>query len=570
MSEGVSRGALRLGWPAMLVAALVLAPFLDKAFTIDDSIFMIEARHAVSDPLHPTSLPVHWEGRIQRLSSVLPTGPVMAWLLTPAVLLGGAEWVAHAVQLALLVLGIWATVALALRLGATPAAARAAGLLLATTPAVLGMAGTAMPDVAAMAIGVSGFERLVAWRDGRSAAAALGAGLLLGLAPLARSHLLLLLPIGAILLVADPLSPSSWLRAERGRFIPLALAAVVTGAVSFLTRDRAGVDGLAAVAASLSSPRFVPTNALAFALHWSLALPLAIPLLILGWRERVSRPWIFVAVTAAAYAYLALAERRSGAQLLLAVGAGASCAALVGILGDALRARDPVRIALGAWLLVPLAALPYPHLPAKYLVPCAPAVALLVGSALAARPTLGRALLAATAAGGIALSVAILRADAALAEVGRSAARALIRPQVAAGRRVWYSGYWSFQWYAEQAGARPFTVDPPFPAPGDLVATTDSTSYIAADEMGELTHLGRIEDRRPGGRVMSHEDGAGFFSNAWGYLPWAWGAGVIDGVDLWEVAPLERWPEPGAAGTRGYRSNPTTTSTGPSPQTQGQ
>ncbi len=40
-------------------------------------------------------------------------------------------------------------------------------LLLALTPAVLGMAGTAMPDVAAMTPAIGGIERLIAWRDDR-------------------------------------------------------------------------------------------------------------------------------------------------------------------------------------------------------------------------------------------------------------------------------------------------------------------------------------------------------------------------------------------------------------------
>ena len=30
-------------------------------------------------------------------------------------------------------------------------------------------------------------------------------------------------------------------------------------------------------------------------------------------------------------------------------------------------------------------------------------------------------------------------------------------------------------------------------------------------------------------------NGAGFYSNGWGYLPWAWGRGEIDRVELWEI-----------------------------------
>jgi hypothetical protein len=48
----LSLAAAALG---MLVTALVLLPFLGKAFTIDDTFFMREAQQALRDPLHPTA-----------------------------------------------------------------------------------------------------------------------------------------------------------------------------------------------------------------------------------------------------------------------------------------------------------------------------------------------------------------------------------------------------------------------------------------------------------------------------------------------------------------------------------
>jgi hypothetical protein len=32
-----------------------LIPFLNKAFTIDDTMFLLQAKHLLSDPLHPTA-----------------------------------------------------------------------------------------------------------------------------------------------------------------------------------------------------------------------------------------------------------------------------------------------------------------------------------------------------------------------------------------------------------------------------------------------------------------------------------------------------------------------------------
>jgi hypothetical protein len=112
---------------------------------------------------------------------------------------------------------------------------------------------------------------------------------------------------------------------------------------------------------------------------------------------------------------------------------------------------------------------------------------------------------------------------------------------VAAGHRVWFAGHWGFQWYAERSGGRILTITPPYPLPGDLVVvSTNSEPGIPILRMlgmryPRATHLGHVEDATPGGRLMSAEAGVGFFSNAWGYLPWGWGTEPLDTFDLWRI-----------------------------------
>jgi hypothetical protein len=90
---------LKSALPAILLATFVLVPFLDKPFTIDDTVFLFEARHTLTDPLHPTAFEMNWDRVPERVSTIVPTGPVMAWLLVPSIIFGDAEWAAHAVQL---------------------------------------------------------------------------------------------------------------------------------------------------------------------------------------------------------------------------------------------------------------------------------------------------------------------------------------------------------------------------------------------------------------------------------------------------------------------------------------
>jgi pimeloyl-ACP methyl ester carboxylesterase len=167
---------------------------------------------------------------------------------------------------------------------------------------------------------------------------------------------------------------------------------------------------------------------------------------------------------------------------------------------------------------------------------------LIVARGMSTRPgRVARVVLVGTAIAGVALGVAILRADAAFAGLGRRAVAELISPNVAAGHRVWFTPHWGFQWYAEKAGARPVTRTPPFPSSGDLLVTsqnTDESSEVMAmlvRRYPRVRHVARIEEREPGGRLMSHTLGAGFFSNEWGYLPWVWSDEVLDAFDLWQL-----------------------------------
>jgi len=531
-----SRAILRGSAPALILATILLLPFLDKAFTMDDTVFLFEAVQAVNDPLHPTAFDMAWGIEPQRISTIVPTGPVMAWLLVPAILAGGSERVAHGVQILLLWLAIVATVALALRLGIASGWAASAGLLLATTPVVLGMAGTAMPDIPAMALGAAGLQQLMAWREDRRARQAILAAFLLGFAALARTHLVLLVGIGVLLVVGDVFSWTAWRAGPWTRWLPLAAAPLVTAAVNVLTQDPAGGTGtIAAAAVELSSTRSLAPNLLAFLVHWALALPFAIPWLLLRGRPS-PRGIAFLVGTMAAAAALVRVAHPDVTPWAIAPIAGLGAAALGDVLGDAFRRRDGVQFSLGLWLLVALPAAVYVHLPSKYLLASAPAAAILVARAMAKAPRLGRPLLAATTAAGVLLGIAILRADSAFAGMGRTAARALIAPRVAAGQRVWYAGHWGFQWYAERAGARFFPVRPPLPPQGDVVVASANTDpHIVVWRMDFLVPIGVLESREPGGRLMDRPSGAGFFSNAWGYLPWSWSDSTIDRFDVLQV-----------------------------------
>lgn len=520
-------------WPGALLALALLVPFLGKAHTIDDVTFLLQAQHCLHDPLHPTAFDLVADGHRIRLSSALVSGPVMAYLLVPAALLGGAEWAAHLVQLLLMLAAVLATVAIGLRMGLHIGEARMAGLLLAGTPAAAAMASTSMADVPSMAFGVLGVERLLCWRDEGRWHQGLAAGLALALAALARPQMLLLAAIALIAWYGGT-RPGSIARAGWRIVLAPALAAAVFLLVSRLTADPAlpRGDSVGAVLARLQGGD-LPSKLSQFSAHWMLALPLAAPWWLARWRQMSRDPllWAF----AAAGAVVLFGGGGSPLAVALVPLALLGLMAVMDVLADAVRRGDRDQLLLGSWLLLALPTFGYFHVPAKYLVPSAPAVALLVARLLRRRD--GR--LAPAAAWGVvtagaALSVLIMLADAEFADVGRRAARELIAPRVRAGQRVWYGGGWGFQWYAMQAGATVLASTPPYPEPGDLIVTSGVSpgARLSAALADSLTSR-RVRSRF--GRILSPADHAAFYAPELGVLPWTWHNGQIEDVKVWRV-----------------------------------
>jgi hypothetical protein len=540
------KGLLRVGAacaaPAVFVALTVLLPALEKAFTIDDVTFLLQAKHVLADPLHPTAFEMVFDGTRLRLSRELVTGPVMAYLLVPSVLLGGAEWAAHAIQIVLLGMAAVATAALTLRLGGDRRQATTASLLVVSSPAVLGMAATAMPDVPAMAFVVAGMERLVAWKHTRSRAAGLVAALFFALAALSRPHTVLVLACGSVWLMPDAparlLPRRLWTALTNGSLTPVVMAVAMILGVVLLTRDPMSGDTIASATAGRVMLNNAVFNLASFAQHWAVAFPLAVLWPVLRKRGSLHLLTLLISfdvgiLLGAAAGYFGGEAWRSVPVLLLV---SLSAAVFVDILHDAYQQRDRVHMVLWLWLLIAIPTATYVHLPPKMLVPSAPAMAILLALQLPPANS-GRSvprLLPVVCAACLVLGVLIIRADSALAEIGR-AGGAAAKHEVGTGRRVWMDGAWGFQWYAMAAGAEPLAETGPFPQAGDVVVAGLRARGLARSYPYK-TLTSRQVYAEPGGRVDG--EGAGFFTNWAGPWPWTWGRGEVGRIEVWRIDSL--------------------------------
>jgi hypothetical protein len=471
------------------------------------------------------------------------SGPIMALLLIPAILSGGSESIAHITQYVVLVVGLLSLASLALRLRFSPVKAALATLLLACSPGVLAMTSSAMADVPAMSLGVLAMERLYAWKQERRWWQGTIAGLALALAALTRPQLLLLIPVGAIWLLADEIWKGAWwhwFRAfVKGISLPFVIALVLLAATTYVLRDSQDGRNLAGTIVNWASRRFVnlKENLANLPLQWVLSFPLAIFWVGIHGR-RFSRSSLTL-VTFLVGVELVLATRWTNWYWLCAPATGLGLAVLVDVLVDGWRRRDHLQFVCGLWLLIAAPAAVYRHLPVKYLVPSAPAMALLIARDLDLKQRLRTfCLVTPIVAACVLLSVLIIEADAAQAEIGRIGGR-LIAEKVNGGphRKVWLDGAWGFQWYGMKAGATPMTTTPPFPKPGDIIIVGPE-GKLTGKLVSRRTRLFVKDYNSRGGRVM--QDGAGFHSNPIGPLPWSWGNSSLGKLEVFSVDSI--WP----------------------------
>jgi hypothetical protein len=463
-----------LPWTAMALAALVLLPFLQKAYTIDDPVFLREAQNLLTHPLHPSAFEMVWASeRRLRASEFLPGGPMVAYALLPLALAGWREWAGHLLMLAYFAAAIAGTAVLGRRFGLSPWAQQAAALLTASAPVALGMAGTMMPDIPALMFIVLGMERLLAWIERHRWEAGCLAAVFLALAVLSRINLLVLLAIAGYYALRQ-----SWVhRRDWHNVLPVLAAGALVLLGLLVTRDPAANGGTAVTAIG---------RQLGFDYSGRHAVAL------------------FIASLTTTPLLAALLTRRGLAPSGL----------------------------LWAWLLVPLPVIAYVQIAPKYLIPVLPALAILAAHGLDRSAVRGR-VLAVLVAAGAGLGALILSADARMSGLARTVAAGAIRPRVEAGERVWFAGHWGFHWYAEAAGATPLSIDPPFPSAGDIIVSSSVDRPVGLLPQVPRTLLETWGSDEPAGQVMSLH--AGFYSDLWGLLPWWYEAPLGPGFQVWRV-----------------------------------
>jgi hypothetical protein len=544
--------SLRAGWPAAAIATFVCVWFANKAFNIDDYVFLLMADHMLEDPLHPASVQIVVGSRLPEWAAAgMWSGPVMPTLLVPSVAAGGAEWLAHLAMLAVLLLGVFSTAALGLRLGLDDRGARWAALLVVGSAGVLGMATTCMPDVPTMSFAVLGAERIVALRDRPRVTTWIGTAVAFALCLLSRQHGVVVMACMVPVLIATwPRNMFELGAALRQRAILASIAAILGALVLvFVTyaimRDPRVESGLT-TPTKIAKLHMLPMNLANVPAQWVLTFPLGLAWLYLHGRRMLRTRYCWIAALVGVGLAITTTQdlRHEWTWMWWEAPVTAlGTAVLVDAVVDAIARRDLVDFALAGWLLMAAPVAIYAHLPPKYLVPSVPAMAVLLMRHVARRPSFpSLKVFGGVVAQGIVLGMLIISADAAHAETGRVGGE-IVAKYIARNERVFFDGSWGFQWYAMNAGARAVTTDEAsWPQAGDVVVLGQENRIIRGVPFKR--HLiWREKFTGPGGRVMHRP--AGFYSNWWGPLPWRISWRQFQAVEVWKIldTPKKKTPE---------------------------
>ena len=522
---------------AVLICTGCLAPFVNKAFTIDDPLFLWAAQHIRQHPLDPYGFDVNWYLYPMRMADVTKNPPLACYFLALAGrLFGWSETALHAAFLLPAAGAAWGTYRLAKGLCSRPLLATLAGVL---TPVFLVSSTNVMCDTMMLCFWV---WSLVCWRRGLERPGWLiVAGVLISLCALTKYFGVSLIPLlfvytllrsreGANIQARSAGDGSEHARRRRFGLVALLIPVAVLAAYQLLTQwmyDRGLL--LDAIGFSVGahgeygSGWLTPLIGLVFTGGCVASVLFYLPLL---WPRT---PLLAVLALAAALLTPLLArplvaeETRQVSRWLQAAFfllGGLSVVALAA--ADWLRRRDA-----DAWLLFLWTAGTLTFgmgvnwvINGRSLLPLAPAVGILIARRLSPRHS-ARDYMPLVPAAVVALVVAA--ADYRQADADRDAARRIADACSGQPEKLWFEGHWGFQYYLQQLGGTALDQREEYLRfhNGDFLALPGNNSGVLYEPPAEAAReILRIEQPlSPLAATMNEQHGAGFYSHVAGPLP---------------------------------------------------
>jgi hypothetical protein len=549
-----TRGSL-----AILAAATVaaLALFLNKAYCVDDPLFLWSGRQIQEHPLDFYGCLVNWGGYPQPLAHITKNPPLASYYIAAAAaLVGWSEPALHAAFLLPAVGAIAATWLLARRMCRQP---MFAALLVLATPAFLVSSTNVMSDTLLLCLWT---WSIVLWLRGLDSGQwrwFVIAGFLIAAAALTKYFGVALIPLLAVYTLFRG-GRRAW------AVVWLAIPVLCLAGYELWTRQHYGVglivDAMAYVRAVRTDPRSDGARetigsktvaALSFTGGSFISILLLAPWL---WPKRALAAMAVLAGIAALGAK-AISSRElfdafhlehplewfQAVQLGIFLTGGVLILWLA--LGTALRRRDADDWLLALWIVGTVVFAAYVNWTCnvRALLPLAPAFGIAVARRLDERYETSTGNFrdwhwALVVAAEVALMVAW--ADLCFANAERTAAAKIV-PALRANRaNVWFEGHWGFQYYMQAQGAKDLNQEQPACETGDFIVVPESNTNIRwLPAITAVSEQATVIPVCPWLATMQFRVAAGFYSTLWGPLPFVFGPAGDRVFRIWRVDTVE-------------------------------
>ncbi len=510
------------------ITVLGLGLFAGKAFHVDDTLFIWCGQHIQQYPLDPYGFTVNWFGTEMPMHEIMRNPPLMPYYL--AIICSLIGWSEPAVHLALLlpaiacVLGFYS---LAKRWTKEPLLAALIGLF---TPAFFVSSTTAMCDTTMLAFEVWAIIFWIRAHETRRTVQYVLSALFLAAAALTKFTGLTIIPL---LLVYSVVRERKFIFQTLALLLPVAAVFIYLIAVHIHYGGISIWDSLF-YATSSGAGRTISLST--FVVGLSFTGGCFLPVLFFApalWR------WKYVVIGAVVIAAIcvqvvagdlfsslelqkvSVADPLLSVQLIVFVVAGLLLLTLAIRQLREYRSAESVSLGLLVIGTIIFTIVISWSISARYLLPLTPAVGiLLVRSLKAGRMHRWRYLLLIPSA---IATILVAMADYSVAESGKTAALEICTKYKPATADLWFQGHWGFQYYMEQAHAKPLDGQYPRIQPGDLLVYPLNNSTFPMDRSA-LRVQERFEYPVTGFvATMSPSVGAGFYAHVRGPFPFAFG-----------------------------------------------
>ena len=520
----------------VIITAACLIPFVNKAFNIDDPLFIWSAKHIQTHPIDFYGSTVNWYGTEMPMVDVTENPPgVCYYIAMVGRMFGWSEIVLHTafiIPAAAAALGMYY---LAKHLCSQPTLATLAAVL---TPAFLVSSTNVMCDIMMLAFWV---WAMVFWVEGLKTnrkSKLFFAAVLIGICALTKYFGIALIGLLFVYSLIQKRSLGVW-----GLFllIPVVVLAgyqwatyalygrgLLTKAISFVTEYR-GIGSFSKVITSLAFAGGCAATALfCSVLLWSRRTMVAgivltvLFILALTFADKIGVSSIRSANTNdVAWSFVI--------QLGLMAAVGVSILALA--CADFYKCRDADSLLLLFWVFGTFIFAGFVNwaVNARSILPMIPAVGILMVRRIdrcdKSQQKTGIKRMAWLLAPAAVLALLVCRADYVWADMSRSAAEAVSDKFKNQNNKIWFEGHWGFQYYMEDNGYQAFDYEHPQAVSGDIIIIPSNNSFIRYLPAEYASLIDAFEVGSPRWLTTMGGDSpvAGFYAEGWGSIPFAIG-----------------------------------------------